>query len=447
MSDTYDLIIKDCAVFDAGFNLKENCAVALRGNKIAALGSSADAASWQGTEILAASGKLLMPGFVDAHTHVNQQLLRGRTADEFPMIWTRFLVPFESSLREDDVTVSTQLACLEMIKAGITAFADAGGVHMDRAAEVTRDCGMRAAIARSTMDQGANIPESMKESSDDQIRHTEDLYRAFHGSGNGRIEIWFGIRQVMTCSPGLVRKTGEKARELKTGIHSHLCEHKDEVSFCLQHYKKRPVEFLEEMGALGPNFIAAHAVLLSEPDISLLAKRDVKIVHCPHANLTSHGFPKTPRLMEAGLSIGLGNDGASGTALDLFEQARILKKGVTAYWGIPVFDPVVLPNAVLLRMISSGGAAAIGKGDCLGEIAAGKLADLVLIDIHQPHLYPSQKPSDTLIAGGSGRDVTDVIIDGKIIMRGREVLTLDEEKILSDSARHMKAVAGRAKYT
>jgi len=248
----------------------------------------------------------------------------------------------------------------------------------------------------------------------------------------------------MTCSPELIRESAQAARQHETGIHAHLCEHKDEVSFCLQRYRKRPTAFLEETGALGPNLLTAHNVLLNDNDITLLAKHQVKIVHCPQANLTNHGFPKTPRILEAGLSVGIGNDGASSVALDMFEQLRALKNGVMAFWGVPVFDPVALPTAALLRMASIGGAQAIGKGDCLGEIAVGKLADLILIDLHQPHFFPSQNAANTLVACASGRDVTDVIIAGKPVMRNRTVLTLDEARILAESKVCMEEIISRA---
>jgi 5-methylthioadenosine/S-adenosylhomocysteine deaminase len=439
----YDLLIKSCALFDSEYRLCENHSVAVQDGRIAAIAPDSGPA-WEAAETIDARGKLLLPGFVDAHTHVCQQLLRGRTTDEYPMIWTRFLVPFESNLLPHDVAASTRLACLEMIKAGITSFADAGGVHTATVAETVAESGMRAALCRSTMDMGDNIPAVMKESAGDHLRHTEELYRAWHGAAGGRIEIWYGIRQLMTCSPELIRDSALAARQYGTGIHAHLCEHRDEVSFCLQQYRKRPAAFLEETGALGPNLLTAHNVLLNDADISLLARRQVKIVHCPQANFSNHGFPKTPHILEAGLSVGIGNDGASAVALDMFEQLRVLKNGVMAFWGLPVFDPVALPTAALLRMASAGGARAIGKGDCLGEIAPGKLADLILLDLHQPHLYPSRNPAHTLVACASGRDVTDVIIAGRPVMHNRVVLTLDEERILAESAVRMKEITGRA---
>jgi 5-methylthioadenosine/S-adenosylhomocysteine deaminase len=444
MNMQYDLLIRHCSVLVEDRELREDLVVAIHGGKIAAIEPAEQGPALRGDAVFDAGGKLLLPGFVDGHTHVCQQLLRGRTTDEYPMIWTRFLVPFESSLRPEDVGVSTRLACLEMIKAGITAFADAGGVHMDQAAEAVAESGMRAALCRSTMDMGAAIPDSMKESAADHIRHTEDLYRAYHGSADGRVSIWCGLRQVMTCSPGLIRESAQMARDYRTGLHAHLCEHKDEVSFCLQNYKKRPAAFLDDMGALGPNLLTAHNVMLSEGDISLLARRGVKIIHCPQANLANHGFPKTPRILEAGLSVGIGNDGASAVALDMFEQMRTLKNGVLAYWGLPVFDPLVLPTQALLRMAALGGAEALGLGDRLGKIAPGREADLILVNLRQPHLYPSQNPAHTLVACASGRDVTDVFIGGKPVMRNREVLTLDEEKILAEGAQNMRAIIRRA---
>lgn len=135
----------------------------------------------------------------------------------------------------------------------------------------------------------------MKETAEEAVMHTRDLYQAYDGKGGGRISIWFAIRQVMTCSRDLIAMVRDAAAELNTGIHAHLCEHKDEVSFCLQNYHLRPAQFLESMGVLGPNLLTAHNVMLSDEDIAIMARRDVKVIHCPRANLSNHGFPKHRR--------------------------------------------------------------------------------------------------------------------------------------------------------
>ena len=165
---------------------------------------------------------LLMQGLVDGHTHACQQLLRGRVSDEYPMVWTRFLVPFESNLRPDDSYINGQLACLDMIKNGTTSFADSGGIHMERVADAVLESVMQATIAKFTIDMGNAITGAMKETAEEAIMHTRDLYKAYDGKGDGRISIWFAIRQVMTCSWVLIAMARDAAAaELNTGIHAH----------------------------------------------------------------------------------------------------------------------------------------------------------------------------------------------------------------------------------
>lgn len=443
--ENYDIVIKNCQVLRPDMTISGECSVAIKDSWIRKIGSAEEiAAAGTAAQTINGKGKLLMPGLVDGHTHTCQQLLRGRVADEYPMIWTRFLVPFESNLQPEDSYVSGQLACLEMIKNGTTAFAESGGVHMDRVADAVIESGMRAAIAKSTMDMGNAITGAMKETAQEAIDNTIDLYKRYQGAGDGRIDIWFAIRQVMTCSRELIAMVGENAKKYHTGIHAHLCEHKDEVSFCLQNYKKRPAQFLEEMGILGPNLLTAHNVMLSDADISIMAERGVKIIHCPRANLANHGFPKTPQILEAGASVGLGCDGAAPSNLDLFDEIKVLRYAMIGYWGLPSFNPVVMPCAKLLEMATQGGANAIGHGDILGTVEEGKKADLILLNIDQPHILPTQNLLNTIVDAASSHDVTDSIINGKLVMKDREVLTLDEEKIMFEADRHMKEIIKRA---
>jgi 5-methylthioadenosine/S-adenosylhomocysteine deaminase len=437
-------LIKDCALLTPALTIEEKKTVAVCDAKIAAIGDNAE--GWEPGEVLDGRDKLLMPGLVDGHTHTCQQLLRGKVADEFPMIWARFLVPFESVLTEEDVYHSARLSCLEMIKAGTTSFIDSGGRHMHRVADAAIESGIRAAIARSTMDVGGVVDAGMLETPEDAIARTEDLYRAYHQKGDGRIEIWFALRQVMTCSPKLTRLAAEKAKEYHTGLHAHLYEHKDEVSYCLRNYKMRPAEFLDEMGALGPNLLTAHNIVMAESDISLYARRQVKAIHCPHANLTSHGFPKTPHLLANGISIGLGSDGSAGYSADLFEEMRTLRLAVIAYWGLPAFDPVVLRCAEILKMATQGGAAAMQHTDTLGTIAVGKKADMILVSLRQPHLAVTHNMINTLVESASGRDVTDSIINGKLVMKGGVVLTLDEQQVIAEARRRLPDIAKRAGF-
>ncbi len=440
-----DILIQGCRVLQPDMTISGTCSVAIDKTMICKIGPEAELAQeYRAEELLDGRGKLLMPGLVDGHTHTCQQLLRGRVSDEYPMVWTRFLVPFESNLRPEDSYVSGQLACLEMIKHGTTAFADSGGVYMDRVADAVVESGMRAAIAKSTMDMGNAITGAMKETAKEAVAHTRELYKGYQGAGDGRVDIWFAIRQVMTCSQDLIAMVRDAAEELHTGIHAHLCEHKDEVSFCLQNYKLRPAQFLESMGVLGPNLLTAHNVMLSDEDIALMAERGVKVIHCPRANLANHGFPKAPQILQAGLQVGLGCDGAAPSNLDLFDEMKVLRYGMIAYWGLPSFNPVVMTCATVLKMASWGGACALGKGDILGTVEEGKKADVILLNIDQPHIQPTQNLLNTIVEAANGHDVTDSIIDGRLVMKNREVLTLDEEKICFEAQKHMEEIIKRA---
>ena len=163
----------------------------------------------------------------------------------------------------------------------------------------------------------------------------------------------------------------DAAAELHTGIHAHLCEHRDEVIFCLKNYQKRPAQFLDEMGVLGPNLLTAHNVMLSDEDIRCMAERGVKVIHCPRANLAYHGFPKTPQILREGLNVVLGSDGAAPSNLDLFDEIKVLRYAMLAYWGLPYFNPVVMTCPTLLQMASQGGANALGLGASIGSVEEG----------------------------------------------------------------------------
>ena len=201
---------------------------------------------------------------------------------------------------------------------------------------------------------------------------------------------------------------------------------------------------MDSVGLLGPNLLTAHNVLLSEGDITLLKEKDVKLVHCPRSNFGSHGFPKTPRMLEVGLSVGLGSDGAAGSSLSLFDEIKVFRSGIHAFWGLPVFDPVVLKATELLKMVTLGGARALLLDDEIGTIEVGKKADLILIDLDQPHLTPTHNLINTIVEGATGKDVVDSVIDGKVVMKDREVNTLDEDKIIHECQQRMIAISKRA---
>lgn len=436
----YDIVIKNTSVLNADFEIPEHMTVAIKDGKIARIVKETDMGVFEAARVMDGEGKLVMPGLVDAHTHTCQQLLRGRLADEFPMIWMRFLVPFEGSLQEEDVYHSARLYCLQAIKSGITAFADSGGRHMHKVAQAVTESGMRAVLSRSMMDMGNGVATGMVEETTAAIDNNDRLFDEFHDKADGRLRVFYGIRQVMACSPELIKLVAKHANERNTGIHAHLCEHRDEVSFCLQNYKMRPAELLDHCGALGPDLLTAHNVALSEKDITLLQKQKVKLVHCPFANITNHGFPKTPRLLETGCVVGLGSDGAAYYSLDLFEELRVLRAAMIGNWGLPVFDPAVLTVRDALGILLNGGAAAIGHANTLGAVEEGRIADLITINIRQPHIFPTNNLTTAILDCVSAQDVCDSIINGKLVMENRRVLAFDENAVMEECGKRMKTL-------
>ena len=425
------LIIKNCIVLLSDLSCLDKASIAIDGDNIIEIGKmDLIDTVFTSDEVINAKGKLAIPGMVDAHTHTVQQFLRGCVIDEPPIVWIRILLPYEAKLNEQDRYHAARLSCLQMLRAGITTFADSGTGDMVPVIQVVQEMGLRAAITRMTRDEGDFIPQIFKEPAEVAVKKNEELYKQFHGSGNGRVNIWFSITSPMTTSPKLATMVAEAAREYNTGIHIHLAEHLEEVKQCLTQRGMRPPFYLDSCGLLGPNLIAAHCIQISDFDIRLLAERGVNIIHCPRSNLKSQGVPKLLAERAAGINIGLGNDGASTANLDLFFQMQLLKLSTQAEYGLPIFEPVVLPISEAFKMATINGAKALMLGDKIGSIEVGKKADIVLVDINQPHISPNRGLLNTLVMVGSGHDVTDVIIDGHIILRDREFVLIDEAEVV-----------------
>ncbi|WP_160725001.1 amidohydrolase [Bacillus sp. USDA818B3_A] len=439
-----DLMIKNCSILTSDFSVIDEQSIVIKNQNIIDIGNAAFLSTIYTTqETLDGKGKLVMPGLIDAHTHTCQQLLRGRIADEYPMIWTRIMVPFESNLQEKDVYISSQLSCLEMIKSGTTSFIDAGGRHMHRVAKSVLESGLRGVITCSTMDSGKDIPDTMKSSTEENIKQNLQLYNDFHRAGNGRLDVWFSLRSIITCTPDLIQKVFETAKECSTGVQTHMNEYPNEISYCLENFQMRPYEYLESIGVLDQNFLGAHSILLSENEMDIIKEYNSKVVHCPISN-SGKGIPKTPSLLQKGISVGLGTDGAGHSGLSLFDQMKVFKSLMRAFLGVPIFDPVVMPSKSILEMATMGGAKAMLREDQLGTLEIGKKADMILVNIDQPHIQPTHNFINTLIESVNSNDITDSIVDGKIVMKNREVLTLDEEKIIYESKLAMKELSIRA---
>ncbi|MBC3515604.1 amidohydrolase [Neobittarella massiliensis] len=425
----YDVLIQNATVLDADMQLHTGWDIGISGQKIAALGP--DLAADAAVQLVDGSGKLYMPGLIDGHTHTCQQLLRGRILDELPMIWTRIMLPFESGLDRETVQVSAQLACLEMIKSGTTAFADAGGRFMDEVAQAVADSGLRADLTCSTIDQ-PGVPATMRADAQQALQNNRQLFARWHQKAQGRLTVSFSLRTLLSCSPQLIAGTFAAAEELGTSVHVHMNEYPGEVNACLEKYKLRPMAYLESLGVLGGRLLAAHCIFVSDSEISLMAARGVRAVHCPFSN-SGKGVPPAPRLLEQGIPVGLGTDGAAHGGLSLWNEMKILRSVQNAVNGAATADPAILPAATILHMATAGSAAALGRRH-IGRLAPGYQADLIAIDLCQPHILPTADLVHTLVETVTAADVCDSMVAGRWLMRDRQVKTIDEKAVLRRAA-------------
>lgn len=441
-----DLILENCSyVLLPDMSIAEGMSIAVRGQHIIALDQAAEIKkNYTAKTILNGNGKLVMPGLIDAHTHMAHQLLRSAVVDELPVIWSRIVVPFETRLTYEDIYHSARLGCLQMIKAGMTGYCDLGIMDSSGIARASIESGMRAVIARRSSDAGEDtIPKSFIDPADVVVKKTEALYKEFHGAGDGRISITFSLTSIPNSSPALVEMIGAAACQYNTIIPTHLGEDDIEILYCLKNFGVRPVEFLKKFGALGPNLSAGHAVKMADRDIKLLAESGAKVVHTPWVDLIKMGFAKTPNLLSNGIPVGLGTDSAKWTDLDLFSMMRLLKSTVMAAQGIPAMDPLVMPVTELLKMPTIGSAKALQLDHEVGTLEVGKKADITLLNWHEPQFYPTQKILPLLALTACARDVNDVVIDGQWVLKDRVHQLMDEEEVMAQAATQLKSIMAR----
>lgn len=376
----------------------------------------------QADVVIDGEGKVLIPGLVNTHTHLSMTLLRGM-ADDLPLqTWLEdYIWPAEAHLEGDHCYAGALLAALEMIRTGTTCCNDMY-FFMDEVARALDEAGLRGVVSHGMIDTGDE--EKRKK----EIRETQRIIDKCHNTAEGRITVALGPHAPYTCSEELLRWSREKANQEDLQIHIHVSETEGEVQNVLESTQKRPFEYLDSLGLLGPDILAAHAVWLSEGEIKLIKERGVKLSHNPVSNMKlASGISPVTRLVEKGVCVSLGTDGAaSNNNLDLFQEM----KTATLLQKVNLMDPTVLPAGKVMEMATSDGAAALGLEDEIGTIEVGKKADLVLVDMRAPHLTPQRNPLSHLVYSAGGSDVDTVICNGQILMQEKEVLVLDPVEVM-----------------
>lgn len=389
---------------------------------------------YKAEQIIPGEGKLFMPGLIDSHMHTGQQLLKGLVLDAKPIIWTRIMLPFESTLTPEKMRLSAKTAALEMIKSGTTAFVDAGSYHMDAAAEVYAETGLRGRLSWSTMDE-MGLPESIAMDAKSAVEATDTLYRDWNGRRN--LKVYYSLRALNSCSDELTGLAGAHARERGAMLQAHMNEYQGEVDGIIAREGVRPYEYLEKMGVLSDRFLGAHSLLLSDAEKELIRSHGVKLCHCPFSNC-GKAVPDTPDLTARGIIPGFGTDGAAHGGLSLWNEMRIFRSLMNIYHGVPNRNPKVMPAELLFRMVWEGGAAAIDEAGQCGRIETGYHADLISVNLDPGRLIPSGNLVHTMFECAESGDVRDMIVGGEVLMKDREVTCLDEERIRFEAWEYME---------
>jgi 5-methylthioadenosine/S-adenosylhomocysteine deaminase len=375
-------------------------------------------------EVIDAKETLIMPGLVNAHTHAAMTHFRG-LADDLPLKQWFFekIFPAEARfLNPETVYWGSLLGCLEMISSGTTCLAD-GYFFEDETVRAVHESGLRGLIAQGVIDFPAPGVEDPKES----LNCAREFIERWYGFSDLIIPGMF-CHSPLTCSDQTLRGAWEISKEFDVPLQLHLSETVDEVNEIIKRSGKRPVHYLDQLGLIDDGLIAAHAVHLDRKEMECLKEKSVKVVHVPESNMKlSSGVARIPEMVKMGIIVGLGTDGcSSNNNLDLFQEMDTAAKLSKVFYS----DPVGLDAKTVLKMASSWGATVLGLEKQIGTIEKGKKADIITVDLYNPHLCPLYDPLSALVYSANGADVKDVIVNGRVLMKDRKFTTLDSVEIM-----------------
>lgn len=393
-------------------------------------------------EVLDLTGKLILPGLVNTHVHTSQQLARGLADDVDLLTWLHDRIwPYESSMTEEDSYISTLFCAAEQIKAGVTAIAEPGGQFVSGMAKAIEEAGIRAKLANSVMDCGEGLPKAWQHSTEEELNRQEEDIQRFHGTADGRIEVWFGIRTIFNATDELLLRTKELADRYSVGIHMHVAEAKSEVEYVKERLGVQTVTHLKDLGFLGPNLLAAHTVWLTDGEVEMFREHGVKVSHNPASAMRVLGFARVPRMLQEGICVAIGTDGApTNNRMDMVDEmwvTSLIHKG----WRL---DPTVVKAQEILRMATANGAKALQDGLLYGSLEPGKKADLIIINPDSVGMQPMHDPIANLVTSMHSTNVESTICNGKWLMRDRKILTFDEKALIQEAKLRAESIRSRA---
>ena len=429
-ADPIDLIIMGDYVvsMDASASVYENGAVAVDDGLILAVGPADEiTAAYSATETLAGENRIVMPGLINGHSHAAMTLLRGVADDLALMDWlTNYIFPAEVQFVDSEfVRIGTELACWEMIRGGTTTFVDMY-YFPDTVAEVVDSCGMRAMVSATVIDQRSPDAENASDSINKGIAFIE----RWKGK-NSRITPIFGPHANYTLNAEQLRATRAAAMEHDVSISIHMSESPFELQYSKDTFGMTSIELYESIGFLDGPTIAAHVVWPTDAEIPILVERQVGVIHNPTSNMKiASGIAPIAEMLQAGVRVGLGTDGAaSNNDLDMWEEMRL----AALLQKVDRMDPTVMSAPTVLTMATSGGALAVGLGDTIGSIEVGKRADVIQVAFDDVHHVPTYDIISHLVYVTDEQDVASVVVDGKVLMKEHEMLTIDTERVRAEA--------------
>jgi cytosine/adenosine deaminase-related metal-dependent hydrolase len=397
-----------------------------------------------GARVVDARGMIVMPGFVQVHVHLCQVLFRGH-AEDMPLLpWLKERIwPFEGAHTPETLAASARLGIAELLKGGTTCVMDMGTVrHTDTLFSVARDMGLRYVGGKAMMDK-PSFP-SLDEKTDASLREADDLASRWHGAEDGRLRYAYAPRFILSCTDRLMRETAALARKRGCMLHTHSSENTGEVEAVLAATGKRNVHALADLGYTGADVLLAHCVHVDDGEMELLAATHTRVAHCPSGNLKlASGIAPLVELLARKVPVALGADGApNNNRLSGFTEMRL-----SSLLQKPRHGAHAMPARRAVRLATIDGARALGIGDDTGSLEVNKKADVVVVDCNAPHLRPTSDPFTMLVHAAEASDVRHVFVDGKWLVRDRDLVGVDDQKILDDAEQAIDDVYTRTRLT
>ena len=412
----------------------------IRGGRIAGIGEGIGA---DADDTIDARDCAVLPGFIQTHIHLCQTLFRG-AADDLALIdWLKERVwPMEAAHTKESIRASAHLGIAELIKGGTTCALTMETVrHTEEVLRVVDESGFRATVGKCMMDKGDDVPRALHEETAASIRESVALIEQWHGRGDGRIRCCFAPRFAISCTRELLSEVSELARKHKVMIHTHSSENKNECEIVEAETGRRNVAYLDSLGISGAHVLLAHCIHLDTEEMETLSRTKTNVAHCPSSNLKlGSGLARVAEMLARKIPVSLGADGAAcNNRLDMFTEMR-----TAALLQKLAHGPEVLSAAQVLRMATIDGARALGLENEIGSLEVGKRADVIVVDLNQLHSSPKQDVISSLVYSAQPADVRVTIIDGRVVMRNGELITMNEGVVIEEANREANALAERA---